>query len=477
MRKNYIILIGLFILIMISFSRVYVYASNEKAYELKREYILEYINEYRGKTGLPLFVMDENLNKAALEHSKYMKINNVFSKEEQENKELFTGVHPWDRVAYFSGGTKDVYEDVGKGGMSYKYIIDRIMADKYKRIYWLNPIYDKIGIGFKDGVYTFDLVRKDSATYKIVKYPFKDQSNVKNLKLNNNVYAMPITVSYYSDSLVKSFEDINIRLIDTTTGKEIPISYKTFNEDEELVNTIKIQPSQKYISNHIYRVSVEAKAVLRNDQYKKIREKWNFTAYKDINLIVDRFVDRNKKNVNIKDMNNHWAKKYIEKYYKYDIIKENSRTFDPNKNIKRDQMVQILIDSIGITNFTQENYFNDDVSESDFNCKYINTAYEYGFVNGVNDTNFGPQNNITREQLVSIIVRTFEKISGKIDINESKLSSFKDLNQCSDWALENMKKAISIGLINGKTRDEIKPKLNITKAEVIVIIDRLISSL
>jgi hypothetical protein len=73
-----------------------------------------------------------------------------------------------------------------------------------------------------------------------------------------------------------------------------------------------------------------------------------------------------------------------------------------------------------------------------------------GIISGYDAETFGPNDNITREQLAAILHNYAQY--RKIDVTASdSLASFTDATVVSDWALANMKWAVAERLFSGVT--------------------------
>lgn len=72
---------------------------------------LSYINNIRMKSGLNAFSSNYILDNAALNHAKYIILNNELSHSQDSNKAHFTGVTPTDR-ANKSGYNSGVVENL-----------------------------------------------------------------------------------------------------------------------------------------------------------------------------------------------------------------------------------------------------------------------------------------------------------------------------------------------------------------------------
>ena len=74
---------------------------------------------------------------------------------------------------------------------------------------------------------------------------------------------------------------------------------------------------------------------------------------------------------------------------------------------------------------------------------YIATATAYGIANGYNDSTFGPDDPITREQM-AVMICNIAKLSG-----ESGDSQFSDKTAISSWAKAAVNAAKKNGIIEG----------------------------
>jgi len=118
---------------------------------------LDYLNSLREKVGLNALVENSYLEKSALNHSIYMKYNNIFSHYESQNYRSFTGVTQSDRAIYTGYLSKNVLENISYGDLSYKSSIDNLFSAIYHRFGFLNETINEIGIA-KDGKYfTYDM--------------------------------------------------------------------------------------------------------------------------------------------------------------------------------------------------------------------------------------------------------------------------------------------------------------------------------
>ena len=106
-------------------------------------------------------------------------------------------------------------------------------------------------------------------------------------------------------------------------------------------------------------------------------------------------------------------------------------------------------------------------------------AAENGIVNGVDATHFAPDDEVTREQIATILFRYAEK-KGVDTTKRAGLASFPDANKVSDYAKEALAWANAEGLVKGSNengKDYLDPTGSATRAQVATILARYAQSI
>ncbi len=145
--------------------------------------------------------------------------------------------------------------------------------------------------------------------------------------------------------------------------------------------------------------------------------------------------------------------------------------FAPHSTANRSQATKILWAMEGSPEGFPPSAFTD-VAETDWYAPAIAWAKANGVVNGYNNGAFGPNDSITRQDLVTIIYR----YSGETQEDLSTLESFTDGDSVSLYAREAMAWAIETGILTGYTDATLKPKNDITRAEMTAIMVRYCNS-
>lgn len=148
--------------------------------------------------------------------------------------------------------------------------------------------------------------------------------------------------------------------------------------------------------------------------------------------------------------------------------------FDVDGNLTRAQLVTILYRIAGEPESTATNPFAD-VADGQWYTNAVIWAAENGIVKGVNTTTFAPNDQITREQIATILFRY-----AKAEKVEGKLTGFPDAEKISDYAADAMAWAVEQGLINGISESDGKtylaPQETATRAQIAVILMRYLTA-
>lgn len=152
----------------------------------------------------------------------------------------------------------------------------------------------------------------------------------------------------------------------------------------------------------------------------------------------------------------------------------------PAAEITRAEVVTILVRILGLSEAAAENFT--DVEDGAWYAEYVAIAKEAGISNGKGDDTFGPDDKITREQAFVMIARALQMRATTTDVAAAKSileAAYDEADQLSDWAAILVLAMHEAGYIKGceTARDDkadLHPEHNITRAEVAVILDRMI---
>ena len=141
----------------------------------------------------------------------------------------------------------------------------------------------------------------------------------------------------------------------------------------------------------------------------------------------------------------------------------------PNRNISRAEVATIFFRLL--TDDTREKYWSStnnysDVKDTDWCNNAISTLSNMGILKGYEDGTFHPNAPVTRAEFAAIAARFSD---GAAD----DYATFSDVPN-DYWASKEIAKAAKLGWIKGYTDGTFRPKNNITRAEVMTLVNRVL---
>jgi len=181
------------------------------------------------------------------------------------------------------------------------------------------------------------------------------------------------------------------------------------------------------------------------------------------------------------DTQNHWAKNAISSLVEKGIITGiNDTEFKPEEKITRAQFARLLITALDIGVNQGAALSFKDVPGSAWYHDSVVAAVNAGLITGYGDGFFAPDENISREQMAVIISRALQKKSATtvLDGNsEQVINKFTDKGDISPWAEQGVNLAVSSGILNGVSENTFVPKVPASRAEAAVMVLQLYSQL
>ncbi|TEB08363.1 Cellulosome-anchoring protein precursor [Pelotomaculum schinkii] len=166
--------------------------------------------------------------------------------------------------------------------------------------------------------------------------------------------------------------------------------------------------------------------------------------------------------VSLNDIAGHWAEDNIKQLVARDAITGYpDGSFKPDNNITRAEFATVLVKAFGLAPQSGK-VFTD--TGSHWAKDFIATAASYGIIKGYNDVAFGPDDLITREQMAVMIARAAQLAA------VSDGTPFGDAASISDWAKDAVAAAVEAGIIQGYPDNTFKPQANATRAEAVTVI-------
>lgn len=162
------------------------------------------------------------------------------------------------------------------------------------------------------------------------------------------------------------------------------------------------------------------------------------------------------------DISGHWAENAIRSLVGMEAVAGYpDNTFRPDNTITRAEFATVLVKAFDLPD-GQGKVFNDTTTH--WAKDYISAAYAAGIIQGYDDTRFGPDDLITREQMAIMIVKAakLQQASGQL--------SFADSGKVSVWAYSWVMSAVNNQLMSGYEDNTFRPQNNATRAEAVTVI-------
>lgn len=164
-----------------------------------------------------------------------------------------------------------------------------------------------------------------------------------------------------------------------------------------------------------------------------------------------------------------WAKDAILTLYKKGIVSgKDEGVFAPNDPLTREQFVTMLVKAFNVT--TDGTIDFNDVKPTDWFYDAVNAAYNNNIVRGYGDS-FGVGEEITRQDMA---VMVYNAIKDKEEfVGEDVI--FADDSEISEYAKEAVYYLKNAGIINGVGDGRFEPKGINTRAQAAVVINNILS--
>ncbi|MNC35624.1 Endo-1,4-beta-xylanase A precursor [compost metagenome] len=179
------------------------------------------------------------------------------------------------------------------------------------------------------------------------------------------------------------------------------------------------------------------------------------------------------------DMAGHWAEETVKDLGSRLIVNgTDSGLYDPDREMTRAEFAAILVRGLGLKPESGAVPFTD-VSEGEWYTGVIHTAAAYQLAGGFQNGSFQPEAKITREQAMVMIARAMQVTGLRSTLSEedagsAQLHRFEDRSEASEWALASLEAVLQEGIAGGRTGQRLEPQALVTRAEVAVMIGRLL---
>ncbi|ABN51295.1 MAG TPA: hypothetical protein DEF39_05315 [Hungateiclostridium thermocellum] len=170
-----------------------------------------------------------------------------------------------------------------------------------------------------------------------------------------------------------------------------------------------------------------------------------------------------------------WAVDAIDMLYEKGVVKgDESGMFNPGVNTKRADFTIMIVKALALKADFEDNFA--DVRKDAYYYEAVGVARALGIVKG-DGKNFNPDANITREDMMVIVVNALKAAGAKIDeADEQFLENYGDANSISGYARKSVAVLTKAGVVNGYD-GKIHPKSLATRAEIAVVVSKLLTNI
>jgi len=166
------------------------------------------------------------------------------------------------------------------------------------------------------------------------------------------------------------------------------------------------------------------------------------------------------------DYDNHWASITINNLIDKGIIQgDGYGNINPDNDLTRAEFVKMINKVMNYSELTGKQF--KDVYDNEWYAKEFLIAKNIGYIQGDENGNVNPNNNITRAEASVVLSRVL------LITSDNKLL-FEDENEIPKWAYESISGLVEEKILKGYTDNTFGANNNITRAEGMTLISRII---
>lgn len=176
-------------------------------------------------------------------------------------------------------------------------------------------------------------------------------------------------------------------------------------------------------------------------------------------------------NKTFSDVTGGWAKNYIEILAAKHIASGvDAERFNPKGEVTRGEFAAFLGRAMGLDVAGLSSGMSD-VAENSYYAGYVAALSELGIVSGYEDGTFRPSQTMTREQMATLLMKAYAQVTGQ-PANEAAGAeeAFSDLGKASAYAVDSIKAAKALGIMNGMGQNKFEPAATSTREQVAAVL-------
>lgn len=220
-------------------------------------------------------------------------------------------------------------------------------------------------------------------------------------------------------------------------------------------------------------IDTSGKVVIDNPKWKPASESGlNWWSYKD----DGRFIVSDGENYGVAKYTGFispWAKDSVEKAEKINLIQP-GENYNYTAFITREEFCGLIFSYIRNVAEILDSP-NAVMPFSDTNNAHIGILNLWGIVKGKSETEFAPNDSLTREEAAAILYRMISKIYPGWDAT-AQYFDFADSGEISDWAMNDIQVICNMGIMQGVGDNQFAPKDLYTTEQAIATLVRVYSN-
>lgn len=303
---------------------------------------------------------------------------------------------------------------------------------------------------------------------------------------NNSLYLGEITfkdndVSIETEGTLKYLEKVDTELITTDKQKlDIELSTTTISNNTPIINTginnnDDEEDDDESISNKSSSSGGGSSGSESSDTNKNVTDDKKESGPNTQAAENNKNKDNNTSTIKFSDIDNHWAKSSILFAVANGYMSGmGDGKFAPDDTMTRAMLVRILYNTETKLQGKEpkgEALTFSDVPQASWFATAVSWSASNGIVYGIGNDEFAPNRAITREEMVTLLKRYADFKKLSLPVVKESIN-FNDSQTISQWALDSVEAMQRADIVNGKGNNLFEPKSTSTRAEVATAFER-----
>jgi len=179
-------------------------------------------------------------------------------------------------------------------------------------------------------------------------------------------------------------------------------------------------------------------------------------------------------NFNFKDVTKGWAEEDVTKASaKLIATGVGPEQFGVNRNITRAEIVSMIVKALGIIPDAADSSFRDVDNQSEY-AKDIEAARKMGLIKGKTEDAFDPNGSVTRQEMAVMLANAMKYTGKGNDAKPAVLTGFEDQAAISSYARASLALMVEQQIMVGVSKTQMAPRSNVTKAQATVAVMRML---